>query len=95
MSFFASRTRIFWQGCLLVAWVFISGSAYAGTMILETFVDQTTDPINLPAAKLLVATINTSGIQGGNDATATTVSVGGTVVPADIAPDWAMRVGER
>ncbi len=54
-------------------------------MILDSFVDQTTDPINLPATKLLMATVNTSGDKGGNDASATTVTIVGTVVPADVA----------
>jgi hypothetical protein len=54
-------------------------------MVLDSFVDQTTPTIDLPATKLLMATVNTSGNQGGNDATATNVTVGGTVEAADIA----------
>jgi hypothetical protein len=71
--------------CVALFGFTVSGSAYAGTMILDTFADQTTDPINLPATKLLMATVNTTGDKGGNDASATAVTIGGTVVAADIA----------
>ena len=60
-------------------------SANAGTMVLDGFVDQSPATINLPATQLLMATVNTTGSQGGNDASATTVSIGGSVVAADIA----------
>ena len=63
----------------------VSGPANAGTMILDSFVDQTTPTIDVGATKLIVATVNTTGDKGGNDATATTISIGGSVAPADIA----------
>ena len=70
---------------LMFALISLPGAAFAGTMVLDSFTDQTTEPINLPATNLLLATIGTSADRGGNDATATTVSIGGTVVAADIA----------
>ncbi len=73
----------------LILIVVASPSANAGTMILDSFADQTTAPIvYVLDAKLLMATVNTSTISGGNDASATTVTIGDvttTIVPADIA----------
>jgi hypothetical protein len=69
---------------LAVAWGF-APAAHAGTMVLDSFVDQSPATIDLPATQLLMATVNTSATQGGNDATATAVSIGGTIVAADVA----------
>jgi hypothetical protein len=62
------KQSIFVLGLVLV-WG-VSPSAYAGTMILDSFVDQTTDPIDQTIGSQLIATVNTSGTQGGNDASA-------------------------
>jgi hypothetical protein len=69
---------------LAAAWCF-APAAHAGTMVLDSFVDQSPATIDLPATKLLMATINTSATQGGNDATATAVSISGTILAADVA----------
>ena len=50
---------------LLVSLVFFPGFAYAGDLNLTSFVDETTDPINLPATNLLMATLNTLADKGG------------------------------
>jgi hypothetical protein len=77
------RRRFFLVLGLILAMA-ASPSANAGTMILDSFVDQSPDPINLPATKLLMATVNTTGDKGGNDASATTVTIGGSVAAADV-----------
>ena len=64
----------------------VSAPANAGTMTLDSFVDQTTPTIDVGATKLIVATVNTGASQGGNDASSTTVSIGGSVAPGDIEP---------
>lgn len=63
----------------------VSLSANAAALILDSFVDQSPATINLPATKLLMATVNTTADKGGVDAADTTVSIGGSVVAADIA----------
>ena len=74
---------------LVLAWG-VSPVANAASLKLDTFTDQTTGTINLPATKLLMASVGTS-VQGGggaSDATSTTVTIGGggsPVVAADIA----------
>jgi hypothetical protein len=59
----------------------------AVTLRLDTFSDQTPATIDLPASKLLMASVATSTQGGGaaNDALTTTVTIGGSVVAADIA----------
>jgi hypothetical protein len=72
----------------LILAMIVSPAAYAAvSIVLDTFTDQTPAPINLPADKLLMATVATATQGGGqaNDATATTVTIGGTVAAADIA----------
>ena len=68
----------------IIALVIIPGQAFAGTMELDSFTDQTTDPINLPATKVLMASLGTSSDKGGDDATATAVTIGGSVSSADV-----------
>ena len=69
---------------LALAWGF-SPAANAGTMNLNSFVDQSPATVDAPTTRLLMATVNTSASQGGNDADSTTVSIGGTVALADVA----------
>ena len=72
----------------LILALIVSPVAYAAvTIVLNTFTDQTPATIDLPATKLLMASVATSTQGGGqaNDATATTVTIGGTVAAADIA----------
>ncbi|MBE9549510.1 MAG: hypothetical protein IMF09_08915, partial [Proteobacteria bacterium] len=70
---------------LMFSLIFLPGAAFAGDLVLDSFNDLTTDPINLPATDLQLATIGTSANQGGDDPTDTTVAIGGTVAAADIA----------
>ena len=70
---------------LALAMIAFSGQALAGTMILDTFTDQAPNPVNLPATKVLMASVNTTADKGGNDATATAVTITGSVVAADVA----------
>jgi hypothetical protein len=53
-------------------------------MILDSFVDDTTGPIDQEIAKYQMATIINSVDKGGNDATSTTVSISGSVTAAQI-----------
>jgi hypothetical protein len=69
----------------ITAMFVIPGQAFAGTMLLDSFVDQTPATINLPATNLLMATLNTSADKGGDDATATAVNIGGTVAASDVS----------
>ena len=71
--------------CALFLGATASPSAIAGTMILDIFVDDTTGPIDQEIAKFQMATINNTADKGGNDATSTTVSIGGSVSAAQIA----------
>ena len=70
--------------CALLLGVAASPRADAGVMVLDSFADNTTGPIDEAVDKVLMATVNTSGTQGGNDASDTTVSIGGSVLAADI-----------
>jgi hypothetical protein len=69
--------------CALLLGATASPSAIAGTMVLDSFAEET-GPIDEAVDKVLMATVNTSGQQGGNDASDTTVSIGGSVLAADI-----------
>ena len=81
-----NRKSVFTLFGLMLALIILPGYAFAGTQPVNSFVDQTTEPINLPATKLLVATVNTGKNQGGNDATSTVVNITGTgLLPADVA----------
>jgi hypothetical protein len=71
---------------LLLAMV-ASPAANAAKLKLNTFTDQSLATIDLPATKLLMATVATDAQGGGAaaDALTTTVTIGGSVVAADIA----------
>ena len=80
-----NRKSIYTLVCVFFTLITLPGIAFAGTMLLDSFDDLTTDPINLPAANLLVAQLNTTGDKGGSQSTQTTAAIGGTVVAADVA----------
>jgi hypothetical protein len=71
---------------LLLAMV-ASPAANAAKLKLDSFSDQSPATIDLPATKLLMATVATTAQGGGGaaDALTTTVTIGGSVVAADIA----------
>ena len=79
------RKRVLPITALLLAMV-ASPAANAAKLALDSFTDQTPATIDLPATKLLMASVGTS-VQGGgpaDDALTTTVTIGGSVVAADI-----------
>jgi hypothetical protein len=51
--------------CALLLGATASPSAIAGTMVLDSFAEET-GPIDEAVDKVLMATVNTSGQQGGN-----------------------------
>jgi len=73
-----------------LALALVPSIALAGTHQLLTFTDNSADTeLCTEPTTVLMATITTAADKGGNKATDTTVSVGGTVVAADVA---AVRV---
>ena len=79
-----SRRSVALLFAAMLAALVAAAPAAAGTHQLLTVADDSADT-TVPVTDRLMVTITTNGDKGGNDATATVVSVGGTVQPADVA----------
>ena len=59
MNTMMNRKSIYKLFGIFFALMSLTGAAFAGDLVLNSFNDLTTDPINLPATNLQVATIGT------------------------------------